>query len=99
MNWVWSQSDITLFNYLGILFNRTGNFNKAIKKQDEKATKAMFEVLKRGRRHNLSIECQLELFNKMGKPILLYGSEIWGFSKNVQCLEKYNLDFASCYWN
>jgi hypothetical protein len=36
------------------LFNRTGNFNKAIKKQAEKATKAMFEVLKRGRRHNLS---------------------------------------------
>jgi hypothetical protein len=46
----------------------------------------MFEVLKRGRRHNLSIECQLELFNKMVKPILLYGSEIWGFSKNIQCL-------------
>jgi hypothetical protein len=68
------------FNYLGILFNRTGNFNKAIKKQAEKATKAMFEVLKRGRTHNLSIECQLELFNKMVKPILLYGSEIWGFS-------------------
>jgi hypothetical protein len=52
------------FNYLGILFNRTGNFNKAIKKQAEKATKAMFEVLKRGRTHNLSIECQFELFNK-----------------------------------
>jgi hypothetical protein len=49
------------FNYLGILFNRTGNFSKAIKKQAEKATKAMFEVLKRGRTHNLSIECQLEL--------------------------------------
>jgi hypothetical protein len=42
------------FNYLGILFNRTGNFNnKAMKKQAEKATKAMFEVLKRGRTHNL----------------------------------------------
>jgi hypothetical protein len=32
------------FNYLGILFNRTGNFNKAIKKQAEKATKAMFDL-------------------------------------------------------
>ena len=82
------------FNYLGILFNRTGNFNKAIKKQAEKATKAMFEVLKRGRTHNLSIECQLELFNKMVKPILLYGSEIWGFSKNIQCLEKVQLRFC-----
>jgi hypothetical protein len=54
----------------------------------------MFEVLKRGRRHNLSIECQLELFNKMVKPILLYGSEIWGFSKNIQCLEKVQLRFC-----
>jgi hypothetical protein len=44
----------------------------------------MFEVLKRGRKHNLSIECHLELSNKMVKPILLYGSEIWGFSKNIQ---------------
>jgi hypothetical protein len=33
------------FNYLGILFNRTGHFNKTIKKQAEKAPKAMFEVL------------------------------------------------------
>ena len=82
------------FNYLGILFNRTGNFNKAIKKQAEKATKAMFEVLKRGRTHNLSIECQLELFNNMVKPILLHGSEIWGFSKNIQCLEKVQLRFC-----
>jgi hypothetical protein len=64
------------FNYLGILFNRTGNFNNTIKKQAEKATKAMFEVLKRGRTHNLSIECQLELFSKMLKPILLYGSNV-----------------------
>ena len=46
---------INEFNYRGILFNRTGNVNKIIKKQAEKATKTMFEVLKRGRTHNLSI--------------------------------------------
>jgi hypothetical protein len=79
---------------LGILFNRTGNFNKTIKKQAEKSTKAMYEVLKRGRTPNLSIECQIELFNKMVKPILLYGSEIWGFSKNIKCLEKVQLRFC-----
>jgi hypothetical protein len=79
---------------LEILFNRTGNFNKAIKRQTEKATKAMFEILKRGRTHNLSMECQLELFNKMVKPILLYGSEIWGFSKNIQYLERIQLRFC-----
>jgi hypothetical protein len=39
----------------------------------------------------------VELFNKMVKPILLYGSEIWGFSKHIQRLEKVELDFASFY--
>ena len=51
----------------------------------------MYEVLKRGRTHSLSVECQLELFDKMVKPILLYGSEIWGFSKNIDCLKKIQL--------
>jgi hypothetical protein len=69
---------VNKFNYLGILLNRTGNFSKAITKQAEKAKQAMYEVLKRGRTHNLSVECKLELFDKMVKPILLYGSEIWG---------------------
>ena len=82
------------FNYLGVVFSRTGNFNKAIKMQAEKAKKAMYEVLKRGRTHNLSIICQLELFDKIVKPILLYGSEIWGFSKNIDCLEKVHLRFC-----
>jgi hypothetical protein len=50
------------FNYLVILLNRIGNFNKAITKQAEKAKQVMYEVSKRGRTHNLSVECQLELF-------------------------------------
>ena len=54
----------------------------------------MYEVLKRGRIHNLAIECQLELFNKMVKPILLYGSEVWGFCKNIQCIERVQLRFC-----
>jgi len=58
---------------LGILFIRTGYFNITIKKQAENATKSMFEVFKRGRTHNLTFESQLEIFNKMVKPILLYG--------------------------
>jgi hypothetical protein len=54
---------INEFNYLIILLNRTENFNKAITKQAEKTKQAMYEVLKRGRTHNLSVECQLELFD------------------------------------
>ena len=82
------------FNYIGILLNRTGNFNKVIKKQEEKTRKAVYEVFKRGRMHNLSNECQIHLFNKMVKPILLYGTEIWGFSKSILCLGKVQLKFC-----
>jgi predicted DNA-binding protein YlxM (UPF0122 family) len=49
--------------------------------QAEKAKQAMYEVLKRGRTHILSLESQLELFDNMVKPILLYGSEIWDLVK------------------
>jgi hypothetical protein len=30
------------------------------------------------KRHNLSIECLLDLPDKIVKPILLYGCEVWG---------------------
>jgi hypothetical protein len=42
----------------------------------------MYEVQKRGRLHNLSIKCQLELFDSKVKPIILYGGETWGFGNN-----------------
>ena len=48
----------------------------------DKAVVSMYEVLKLGRKHNLSIECLLRLFDKMVKPNLLYGCEIWGFGNN-----------------
>ena len=62
---------VSEFNYLGVLLSKSGNFSMAKKAQVEKATKAMFEVLKRGKVHNLSIQCQLDLFDKIIKPILL----------------------------
>jgi hypothetical protein len=35
-----------------------------IKKQSEQATQAVFEFFRRGRTHNLLVECQLEIFNR-----------------------------------
>lgn len=40
----------------------------------------------------LPIDMQLELFNKLVKPILLYGCEIWGFG-NIEVIEKVQLKF------
>ena len=68
--------------------------SKFIKKHlSEKAIKAMYEVVNKGRTHNLSMSYQFDLFDKLVKPILLYGCEIWGFGNN-DILEKVHLKFC-----
>jgi hypothetical protein len=47
----------------------------------------------KGRLHNLSIECQLDLFDKIVKPILLYGCEVWGVGNN-DIVERVHLKFC-----
>ena len=84
---------VSEFNYLGVIFNRSGSFKTAKQKLVDKATKALYEVLKRGRFHNLSIQCQLDLFDKIVQPILLYGCEIWGFT-NTAMIERVHLKFC-----
>ena len=84
---------VTEFSHLGLLFSKTGNFQLAKAAQVAKALKAMFEVLKNGKLHNLSIQCQLDLFEKIIKPIFLYGSEIWDFSNN-ESIERVHLKFC-----
>ena len=53
------------FNYLGVNLSRNGSFNDAIWKKSnvKKATIAMYEILKKGRKFNLSISCQYDLFD------------------------------------
>jgi hypothetical protein len=55
--------------------------------------KAIYAVLKKGCLHNLSIKCQYDLIDKIVKPILLYGCEIWGFS-NLDIIERVHLKFC-----
>lgn len=59
----------------------------------------MYEVLKEDALNKLSVEWQLQLFDKIVKPIFLHGSEIWGFSKNIDCLEKIQLRFCKLLLN
>jgi hypothetical protein len=49
--------------------------------------------LKKKKYHNLSVSCQLDLFDKVVKPIVLYGSEAWGF-KNYHMVEQVHLQFC-----
>ena len=93
-----SIETVTNFNYLGITLSRTGSFKPAMHKLAEKATKALYEVLKRGRLHNLSIQCHLVLFDKIVQSILLYGCEVWGFS-NFAAIERMHLKFCKLLLN
>ena len=53
----------------------------------------MYSLLQKCRTHNMSIECQLDMFDKAILPILLYGAEIWGFEK-LEILERVHLQFC-----
>jgi hypothetical protein len=81
-----------------IKFGVDGSFTTAKKVLINKAYKAMYEVLKKGRLHNLSIKSQYDLFDKIVKPILLYGCEIWGFG-NIDIIERVHLKFCKSILN
>lgn len=80
------------YKYLGIYLSRSGSFHKAKKYIAEQANKALFSLLKKIRSLNLTIDLQVDLFNKMVKPILLYGSELWGHG-NCDVIERVQLKF------
>ena len=53
----------------------------------------MFELLKKGRKLFLDVEVMLKLFDSTVLPILVYGSEVWGYS-NLDYIETLHLKFC-----
>ena len=66
--------------YLGTTSCCNGSFKKAITKQISQAKDAMFSLIAKAQRLNLPIDIVVELYDQLVLPILLHGSEIWGFS-------------------
>ena len=58
----------------------------------------MFSLLRKIKCLNLPFDVQIDLFNKIVKPVLLYGSEIWGFG-NLDILERVQLRFYKYNFN
>ena len=58
----------------------------------EQGNKATFALLKTIRFLKLPYDIQIEMFDKTVKPILLYGSEIWGYGK-CDIIERVQLKF------
>ena len=73
--------------YLSICFNWNGSFVKAKKLLHDKASKAMYSLIQKGRRLKLPTDIMLKLFNSCVAPILLYGCEVWGY-ENADIIEK-----------
>ena len=76
--------------YLGTTFNYNGTFNKAKAKQALQAKKATYSLIRRTRQLNLTFEVSVELFERLIIPILLYGSEIWGYEDPKQLQTTFN---------
>ena len=60
------------FVYLGSMFSFNGRFLKNNQRMVEQARKAMFSVLRKSRKLQLPIDLQLQLFDSMIVPILLF---------------------------
>ena len=57
-------------------FNYNGKFTEANKQLVVKGNRAMFLLLRKCRQLQLPVDIQLELFDILVKPILLYGCEV-----------------------
>ena len=75
-----------------IIFYYKWQFYKARTNFLEQARKALFSVRKNSRKLDLPVDIQFKLFDVMVAPILLYGSEVWGY-ENIKALETFQLKF------
>ena len=67
---------------MGLTFTHNGSFAKHKSSLLENGRKAMFSVLKKIKKLNLPADIQLQMFDCMVSPILLYGSEVYGYGKS-----------------
>ena len=73
---------LMIFLYLGVTFTHNVSFTKHKNQLLEQGRKAMFSVLRKTKKLNLLIDMQLQMFDCMVVPILLYDSEIYGYEKS-----------------
>lgn len=80
------------YKYLGVVFSKSGSFLNARKHVAEQAKKAMHLLRTRAVNLDLPVDLQIKLFDNTVLPILLYGSEIWGY-ENLEIIERIHTDF------
>ena len=78
---------------MDVYFHKNGKFTHCMKQLVQIAKKAVFALRKKVLLLNLSIDCQLKLFDQTILPILTYACEIWGFEK-LYMIEKVHIEFS-----
>ena len=81
------------YKYLGLNFIFNGKFTVTKKELYDKGNRAMFSLLRKSRQLRLPIDIQLQLFDVLVKPVLLYGCEVWAH-EGTDILEKLHLRFC-----
>lgn len=66
------------YKYLGVHFSASGSFSFAQNELYKKALKAYFKLQKDFLSTNPKIQTSIHVFDHTVRPILLYGSEVWG---------------------
>ena len=61
-----------------------------MKENINKSRLALYSLRRTFREKCVPIDCQIDIFEKTVEPILLYGSEVWGF-ENVSIIENFYL--------
>ena len=70
---------VNSFCYLGVVVDRSGSFTKAIDRLYVKANRAYYAIKSKINFYTgANVNTLCKLFDTMVKPILLYGSELWG---------------------
>ena len=69
---------VSSYRYLGLYFWASGSFSYAKSELYQKGLKAYFKLCKNILDLHPSIRTSLHIFDHTVKPVLLYGSEIWG---------------------
>jgi hypothetical protein len=87
------------YKYLGLVFTCSGSFNSAKDELKKIALKALHRLkTDMGKFFRTDVDLTIKLFNTLIKPILLYGSEVWGAvskpNMNVDPIEAVHVKFC-----
>ena len=84
--------EIDKFVYLGAQFSYNGRFRGHNQRLADQARNSMFAVLRKCRKLYLPVDIQLQLFDSIVVPVLLYASEVSGF-ESCDILERLCIQF------